>query len=117
MNLRDSISLRGRRPEKPWGVPDRVWWLAQSWELRMGLQREDAIRLASLYHVGSLLTPSLPAKTYERTAAATSREISRGRVVVRLNASPDVRKRIEAGLWPNVRWVDGVGGVAIKPRP
>ncbi len=119
LNLRDSVVGPGRKPRRPWGLPDRVWQLALQWTNRYGLEDALTIRLAALYHSGNLLTPVPPKRKYEHLNPPEAHQIRQtvpDRVVVKPTSSPETIQRIKDGLVPGVVWRPGVGGVRAWKR-
>lgn len=115
LHLRDEAVLPGRRLQRPWGMPLRVWELARSWHRRHGVEYPEAIRLALAYHA----TPWWEERkeTVARAPAEKERAPIGGiRVLFRLDCAPEVRKRIQAGRFPGIEWVDGLGGVLEASR-
>lgn len=124
LSLRDGISCAGRpRNESlPWGMARRAWWLARKY-IRAGVPAPDARRLANSYRERDLRArlfeaPATlwdPPERIEREMSRPS-ESPRIRVLFREDCSPSIRARIQAGQYPGIEWVDGLGGVLAASR-
>jgi len=126
LNLRDQVVTRGRRlrEDHPWGASERAWQLARKY-IRAGVRSGEALRLAALYHQRDVRArlvedPSLlwaPVERTEREMSSRSAESAdRIRIVFKPDCSPLIRKKIQAGQYPGIEWVDGLGGVLEASR-
>lgn len=120
--LWDSVATGGRRlrEDHPRGMPDRAWWLSRKY-VNAGVPAADAQRLAASFRWREMRArlfeaPATlwdPPRRIEREMSRPLEAPDRIRVLFRPDCSPEIRKRIQAGQYHGVEWVDGLGGVLV----